>query len=190
MKTTYGIILFNKNLQILAVHPTRHQWNQWDIPKGLGDEGELPIDSIKREFVEETSIELYDLVPPSAVHDLTPYIGEVVYKNKKKKLHAFIGFMGYNLDSVHFKCNSMVEGFKVKGQLIEPFPEVDAFTWVNLKDVDDVFHESQVKAIKQAIDIYPLFNEFKAGKQVAGCFRDRSECDDCYIVNKKCMKYG
>ena len=61
-----GILLFrhkNDKLEVLLVHPGGPFWARkdegaWSIPKGLFDETETALDAAKREFSEETGLEV------------------------------------------------------------------------------------------------------------------------------------
>ena len=51
-----GVILINEHDQLLLVHATGSRW--WDLPKGLAEAGEAPLEAARRELLEETGIEL------------------------------------------------------------------------------------------------------------------------------------
>ena len=121
MKITCGILLFNPKNQFLVAHVTRSPFNVWSIPKGMHEKSDPSYHfTARREFKEETSVSL-DI--PLKEHKLYPY------PEKKKYLKGFYGCLDENIDISHFKCKSMVnkEGFP-------PFPEVDAFAWMEVKD--------------------------------------------------------
>jgi 8-oxo-dGTP pyrophosphatase MutT (NUDIX family) len=58
-----GAVVFNiannNILFLLLNYPTGH----WDFPKGNIEKGEEPIDTVKREIHEETSIENIEIIP-------------------------------------------------------------------------------------------------------------------------------
>lgn len=144
LKTTCGIVLINKYNQILGSHPTRHKVNQWDIIKGVPDPGEDYIAAIYREFREETGIVLSNIcsnvVDYSTIADV-----EYEYAHGKKKLHGFVGLVDNDsYDISEFKCNSMVTGFNG----LPEFPEIDAFAWVDIYDVE-FFHMTQQRFIRE-----------------------------------------
>ena len=148
MKTTCGILLIDNAQRILICHPTRHHPNQWDIVKGCGECGETYTETMFREFKEETSVDLNDIcsyiIEYSAMHNI-----EWEYKFKLKKLHGFIGVINGNtpyhkLDIANFKCESMVKSYHI------PFPEVDAFAWIDICDMN-LLHETQQRFIQHVM---------------------------------------
>ena len=138
MKTTCGALIIADKRFILICHPTRHAPNQWDIVKGQVDPDESKSDAMHREFLEETGVNMSTFV--DKLIDYSDLTGkEYVYKHKKKKLHGFIGIaIGGILDVAYMKCTSVVTGYKN----LPPFPEVDAFAWIDIADMD-LLHESQ-----------------------------------------------
>ena len=65
-KKSAGILLFrksNKDLEVFLVHPGGPFWinkdvGSWSIPKGEFEDGESPLEAAKREFEEETGINI------------------------------------------------------------------------------------------------------------------------------------
>lgn len=148
MDVTCGIVLFNENDEILVAHPTGAKWDFWSIPKGLYDVSDGKYENcVKRELKEETGIELDD--------DFTLFEGKMYpYPNRKKILKGFHGFL--NIDIHDLKCYSYVTSLNG----IAPFPEVDAFTWVKLKDVNKILNKPQRDFIKDIIP-KPWWTKYK-----------------------------
>lgn len=146
MKITYGIVLVTLDKKILAAHPTRHAWNQWDIIKGCGNEGEDPFAALCREFFEETGFVLEHIC--NKIIDITDLKKNKLYfyNHKKKALHGFVGFLKQPIDISEFKCSSMVESFGA----LPPFPEIDSFCYINLSDIE-VLHSTQQEFIRDLI---------------------------------------
>jgi putative (di)nucleoside polyphosphate hydrolase len=65
-RANVGIMLINRNHQVLAGEAF-HYSNEWMMPQGGIDAGESPLQAMKRELVEETSI-LFDQVKLIAEH--------------------------------------------------------------------------------------------------------------------------
>jgi 8-oxo-dGTP pyrophosphatase MutT (NUDIX family) len=140
MKITCGIALINHKNQILVGHVTKQPYNIWSIPKGLIKKKETYKQTALREFKEETNIDLSSM-------NLNK-IGEYSY-NKKKVLIGFYARLPKELyiDVFEFKCYSMVNRYEI------PFPEIDAFTWLDIKDIH-ILHHTQQELIK---DIYKRY---------------------------------
>lgn len=133
MKTSCGILIVNEFNEILVGHSTGNKF--FDIPKGMLDEGETPIDCAIRECMEETSIELNR----ENLNDL----GLFQY-NKEKNLHLF--FTEVKKDSIDLSslvCTSMFEHIYTKKLL----PEADSFKWLKLNEIDSDCAKSMAKLL-------------------------------------------
>lgn len=144
MKTTAGIFLLNKNMDVLIGHPTNHPENFWSIPKGEFTHPDDPFKEALRELEEETNIFLEGKIKH---HKLNPK----VYKSNKKILYSFIVLESENnfdLSIFNLKCNSY---FEYKGVLL---PEFDRVEWSSIERAIDLVHESQKDQLKH---IYSSF---------------------------------
>jgi predicted NUDIX family NTP pyrophosphohydrolase len=133
MKTSCGVLIINELNEILVGHSTGN--NFFDIPKGLLDDGEVPIDCAIRECKEETSIDLQK----EKLVDL----GLFKY-NKEKNLHLF--FTEVKKDSINLNslvCTSMFEHIYTKKLL----PEVDSFKWMSVSEIDTTCAKSMAKLL-------------------------------------------
>jgi 8-oxo-dGTP pyrophosphatase MutT (NUDIX family) len=157
MKTTVGLLLIDKYEHILACHPTRHGALQWDIVKGCIDPGETPEETIRREFEEETSIP-FDELNGTFVDFTKLYNTDYVYVHKKKVLHGCVFRLEDTIEITKFKCNSMVTNYKCGNKILEPFPEIDAFSWITYKEID-ILHETQQRFINDVKNCYDIFNK-------------------------------
>lgn len=121
LATSCGTLVINKRGQLLLCHATGT--GHWDIPKGLQNEGETPLQAAKRELWEETGLDLGDT--------LFEDLGCFGYQ-RAKRLHLYKVHAPQNLDNLdHFRCTSY---FAHRGTG-KPTPEVDGFRWAWPDDV-------------------------------------------------------
>lgn len=110
-----GTLVLNSARQLLLCHVTGTA--SWDIPKGLLDAGETPLQAARRELSEEAGLEF----DASRFEDL----GEFSYR-PDKRLHLFKVETGDDLPSLdHLRCTS----FFPHERTGEPTPEADGFRW-------------------------------------------------------------
>ncbi len=122
MKISAGTIILNEFNEIFLCKVTGQP--QHDIPKGLIDDGEQPIDSAVRETMEETSI----VLDKASLKDL----GVFDYI-KNKKLHLFfINVKKNDIDLTSLKCESFFENRYTKKMT----PEVEGYVWVPINQID------------------------------------------------------
>lgn len=120
MKNTVSIIIENKNSEILLLlrddKPTIPFPNQWYIPGGVVEEGELIEEAMCREMHEEFGLELSDLV----------IFKEYVWPDKH--------------ETVYYVCRDLVvEDIEVnEGQRIEYFDEE------KIKNTKLAFHDNEI----------------------------------------------
>jgi 8-oxo-dGTP pyrophosphatase MutT (NUDIX family) len=116
-----GTLIINKRGEILLCHVTGA--NHWDIPKGMRDDEELPIEAAIRELREETGL-VFD-------EDRFEELGEFEYL-KHKRLHLYKIRAPEHLDSLgHLICTSHF-AHHVTG---EPTPEMDGFCWASRDEI-------------------------------------------------------
>jgi 8-oxo-dGTP pyrophosphatase MutT (NUDIX family) len=110
-----GTLVINSARELLLCHVTGTA--SWDIPKGLQDPGESPLQSARRELFEEAGLSFDEA--------LFQDLGEFEYR-PDKRLHLFRVDVGDELCSLdQLKCTSFFP-HHVTG---EPTPETDAFRW-------------------------------------------------------------
>ncbi len=138
MKTSCGVLIINEFNEIFVGHSTGNKF--FDIPKGLLDEGETPIDCAIRECKEESSIVL----------DKKNLIDLGLFKyNKEKNLHLFlIKVKKDSIDIGSLVCTSMFEHVYTKKML----PEADYFKWMKYEDVTNDCAKSMGKLLKSLIE--------------------------------------
>lgn len=110
-----GTLVLNSARQLLLCHVTGTA--SWDIPKGLLDAGETPLQAARRELLEEAGLD----VDASRFEDL----GEFNYR-PDKRLHLFKVETGDDLPSLeHLRCTSFFPHERTGA----PTPETDGFRW-------------------------------------------------------------
>jgi len=116
INTSAGVIFLFDSF-ILLGHSTGNK--HWDIPKGIIDKNETPIDAAIRETKEETDI----TVLKSELKDL----GEFKYRSDKK-LHLFL-CENKDVNVQNFKCTSFFQHFSGKY-----LPEIDDLQWFKIEE--------------------------------------------------------
>lgn len=138
MITTVGMVLINPKKQILVGHITNGKYDDWSIIKGIIENNEDNINALYREFFEETSLVLKPII--KELIDFSKLINKCyLYNHHKKKLYGYYGLLYDNIPLQYFKCQSYVNN-NIK------FPEIDAFTWLDFKDIH-ILHYTQQELI-------------------------------------------
>lgn len=110
-----GTLVVNSARQLLLCHVTGTA--SWDIPKGILDAGETPLQAARRELFEEAGLDF----DAGRFEDL----GEFSYR-PDKRLHLFKVQAGDELPSLeHLRCTS----FFPHQRTGKPTPEADGFRW-------------------------------------------------------------
>ena len=130
MKSSAGIILVRKRgseLHLLLGHMGGPFWSKkdqhsWTIPKGEFDlESEAPVDAARREFKEETGMEVSEELK----------VLPAFTKNNKK--HFFF-YLEKDVNTKQMFSNTFQIEWPPKSGKFSDFPELDRFEWCNLKD--------------------------------------------------------
>lgn len=112
-----GTLIVNSAGELLLCHVTGTA--KWDIPKGMQDPGETPIQAAMRELREEAGLEFDE----GMFEDL----GCFDYR-KDKRLHLFLVRAPEELSCLdHLECTSFFP-HHVTGK---PTPEADGFRWAS-----------------------------------------------------------
>jgi len=146
-KRSAGILLYrirNDKPEVFLVHPGGPFWKKkdagaWSIPKGEYTIGEEPIDAAKREFNEETGIELEGnfLV-------LSP-----VKLKSGKVIDAWA--VEQDVDPAEIKSNFFDMEWPPKSGKMQSFPEVDSAAWFSVEEAMEKINEAQKKFIEELI---------------------------------------
>jgi 8-oxo-dGTP pyrophosphatase MutT (NUDIX family) len=113
-----GVLLLDRAGALLLCHATGSP--RWDIPKGLAEPGEAPLEAACREAEEETGL----LLEPADLVDL----GRHAYM-RDKDLHLHAGRLE-GLDPARCRCRSWVRDRDGRTR-----PEVDAWAWVAFREL-------------------------------------------------------
>ena len=128
MRKSAGIVLYrltNNFLEVFLVHPGGPYWQgkeegAWSIPKGEFSEGEDPLATAKREFMEETSFPI-----DGNFIDL----GQIQQKGGKLVLAWAIEG---DIDATKIRSNTFRQEWPYKSGTWHSFPEVDKGAWFSL----------------------------------------------------------
>ena len=115
-----GTLVRNTAGQLLLCHVTGTA--AWDIPKGMCDPGETPLEAAMRELREEAGI-VFDA---ERFEDL----GEFDYR-RDKRLHLFRVDAGDEIDLGQLACSSYFP-HHVTGK---PTPEMDDYRWADREEL-------------------------------------------------------
>lgn len=111
--TSCGILVFHSAGALLLGHASGTP--RWDIPKGLAEPGETPLEAALRETLEETGIDLRS--------EILLELGRFAYL-RSKDLHLFATCFD-DVDVGRCVCSTSFRDSR--GRLR---PEIDAFAWV------------------------------------------------------------
>ena len=137
MEISSGILVYrikNGILQVFLGKCGGPQWDKrttgsWNIPKGHVEENENLLDAAKREFYEETSLDLNNAV--------YTYLGDTSTKSKKK-VHIYVteyNFGGKEFDDIiMIKSNLCEIEYPKKSGNIIMIPELSQGRYFNIDD--------------------------------------------------------
>lgn len=141
MMESAGLLMYRRSregLEVFLVHPggpyfVRKDDGYWTIPKGLVEEGEVDLETARREFEEETSI----AVPAErAFFDL----GKVRQKGGKL-VHAW-AFEG-DCDPSCIRSNTFEIEWPPRSGRMQSFDEVDRASWFGLEEARIKINQAQ-----------------------------------------------
>ncbi|WP_233850627.1 NUDIX hydrolase [Paraburkholderia sp. HD33-4] len=137
-----GIVLLDPGGRVLLAHAT--ETTHWDIPKGHGEEGEVPHVTALRELVEETGIALEA--------DRLKDLGLFVYR-RDKDLHLFAARAGAGeLDLSTCICTSLFPR-RSDGTLI---PEMDDYRWASIDEIPRYASRSLTRLFETTLSLAEL----------------------------------
>jgi len=144
-KLSAGILMYRRStgsLEVLLVHPGGPFWEKkdlgaWSIPKGEYTADEDALAAAKREFLEETGVEV-----SGALVNLEP-----LKQPSGKTVHAWI--LEGNCDASSIKSNTFSMEWPPHSGKQEEFPEVDRAAWFSLDEARQKILKGQVGFIEQ-----------------------------------------
>ena len=147
-KQSAGILLFrftNNILEVFLVHPggpffIKKDSGVWSIPKGEFTSEEMPLDAAKREFKEETGMDISgtDFIPLSPIEQ----------KNNKT---VYAWALKGDLDATKVKSNDFELEWPPKSGLKQSFPEIDKGQWFDTTIAKQKINERQAPLIDELI---------------------------------------
>lgn len=146
-KRSAGILLFRRRagaIELLLVHPGGPYWagkdeGAWSIPKGEFDETEEPLAAAKREFAEETGIEIAG-----------PFFAlQPVKQRSGKTVHAFAA--EGDCDAAAIRSNAFEMEWPRGSGKVARFPEVDRAAWFDPEQAKRKLNAAQAQLVDQLL---------------------------------------
>lgn len=145
-KKSAGILLYrvkNNLPQVLLAHPggpfyTKKDLGAWTIPKGEFTEEEDPLEAAKREFKEETGMD----VPDNEFIALSPI------KQKSGKV-VYAWMVKGDLDPTKIISNTFELEWPPKSGIKKQFPEIDKAEWFSIKEAKEKIIPAQTDLLDQ-----------------------------------------
>jgi len=142
MKRSAGILLYrlrNHEPEFFLVHPGGPFWEgkdtgAWSVPKGEFEPEEPPLEAAKREFREETGLEI-SVDKALALEPVTMKSGKVIYA------WAVEGDMDPG------KISSNLFEITFKNGTVASYPEIDRAGWFDIRDAVIKINPAQVAFI-------------------------------------------
>ena len=144
IKNCAGLLMYrntNENgIEVFLVHAGGPYWqkvDKWGIPKGHIEENELIFEAAKREFIEETSIN---------IDNISTFIFVCKFKCGRK----YISVWAFNNDfNGEIKSNvTQIEFPKNSGVIIE-IPEIDKGKYFSINESKQKIYETQLQIIEE-----------------------------------------
>ncbi|HYC37024.1 MAG TPA: NUDIX domain-containing protein [Usitatibacter sp.] len=144
-KRSAGILLYRRRegrLEVFLAHPGGPFWARkdagaWTIPKGLIDEGEDPQAAARREFREETGVEI-----TGELHPLQPL------KQPSGKMVLAWACEG-DCDAHSIRSNLFSMEWPPRSGNLREFPEIDRAGWFSLEEARGKLLKGQLGFLDQ-----------------------------------------
>ena len=130
------------DVEVFIVHPGGPFWKSkddgaWSIPKGEYEDGDDPLIAARREFLEETGIELSGTFQP---------LREIRLKSGKRVLAWALDI---DFDATKIVSNTFEMEWPPRSGRRQQFPEIDKGNWFILKEAKIKLNEAQAGLIDQ-----------------------------------------
>lgn len=131
-----------KEIQVLLVHPGGPFWSKkdegaWTIPKGEFNSPEDPLEAAKREFMEETGMQVSGVFKP-----MTP-----VKQKSGKMIHAFC--IEGDLDIEKIRSNTFELEWPPHSRQIKVYPEIDRAGWFTTNEAMKKINAGQAALLEE-----------------------------------------
>lgn len=148
-RTSAGLLMYRRTrqgLEVLLVHPggpwfVNKDAGAWGIPKGEVAEGEELLDTARREFQEETGVQVVDakFIP----------LGQVKQKGGKV-VHAW-AFEG-DCDPTKVVCNTFAMQYPAGSGQWRTFPEIDKAAFFDLAAAREKINPAQAEFLDRLVE--------------------------------------
>jgi len=134
-----GILLYrlrDNGIEVLLAHPGGPFWSgkdigAWSIPKGLSEANEDPLQAAKREFMEETGVDV-----DGKFIDLG-----TIRQPSRKMIHIWALEQTLDADGLH--SNEFTMEWPRKSGIMMQFPEIDRAEWFDIERARLKIHKGQ-----------------------------------------------
>lgn len=148
IKRSAGILCYkidNGMLKVLLSHFGGPYWESkdigaWSIPKGELNENERACDAAKREFKEETNLDIDTNIK---------YLSSRKISNKKI---AIIFCLDHDFDLSNCHSNTFKLEWPKESGCIKEFPEMDKFEWMDIEKAKSMIINSQLFFLEKLED--------------------------------------
>lgn len=158
-KISAGILLYrvrSGEIEVFLVHPGGPLWAKkdlgaWSIPKGLVDSGEDPLQAARREFEEETGMNL-PAGPATALQPVCQKTGKVILA------WALEG----DCDPSSLRSNTFSMEWPPRSGRTQEFPEIDRAAWFGIDEARQRITQGQaplIEELRKMISLMPPSGE-------------------------------